>query len=96
MFIRQTYRFVVCTIYVMKLVQITVKSHSGYKADEYPYSFVYEDNEYIIDQVTDRWYQGETNPEFPVSDYFKAETTEGSFILKHELNSDHWFLCKSG
>jgi len=42
--------------------------------------------QFEVRQVTDRWYQGEANPEYPVSDYFKVETTGGytslNMILK--------------
>jgi hypothetical protein len=43
----------------------------------------------------DRWYQGETNPEYPVSNYFKVETTNGEqYIIKHDLESGSWYLCQ--
>lgn len=74
--------------------KISVRSHSGYKADEYPYSFVFEDREYTVNEITDRWYQGENDPDFPASDYFRVETPGGSFLLKHEIKSDVWYLCK--
>jgi hypothetical protein len=61
----------------MKLIPIEVECHSGYKADEYPKYFSRNNERFEISQVTDRWYQGETNQEFPVSNYFKVETTLG-------------------
>ncbi|MGE5406671.1 MAG: hypothetical protein ACM3NR_03075 [Methanosarcina sp.] len=77
----------------MKLVQISVKSHSGYKADEYPLSFIHRDKEYMISEIADRWYQADSNPEFPESGYFKVVTPDGTFIMKHEVKSDNWYLC---
>jgi len=78
----------------MKLIPINVECHSGYKADEYPEIFIYEDSKYEIKDITDRWYQGELNPEFPTADYFKVLTIERKeFILRHEKESDKWYLC---
>ena len=77
------------------LVLIRVECYSGYKADEYPRYIYYKDEKLIVDEITDRWYQGESNPEWPVSDYFKVRLTDGNrFIIKHDLESDRWYLCK--
>ncbi len=80
---------------MIKLIPIEVECHSGYKADEYPKYFSRDDKRYEIREITDRWYQGETNPEFPASNYFKVETTNGDqYIIKHDLESDKWYLCQ--
>jgi hypothetical protein len=80
---------------MIRLIQIEVKCHSGYKADEYPESFTRGNDRYEIRQVTDRWYQGDTNPEYPVSNYFKVETISGiQYIIKHDLHCDKWYLCE--
>jgi len=79
----------------MKLIPIEVECHSGYKADEYPKYFSWNNERFEIRQVTDRWYQGETNPEYPVSNYFKVETTRGvQYIIKNDLENDRWYLCQ--
>ena len=78
----------------MILIPIEVECHSGYKADEYPKYFKLENDRYEIYEVTDRWYQGETNPEYPVSNYFKVETTCGVYIIKHDIENDRWYLCQ--
>jgi hypothetical protein len=78
----------------MKLIPIEVECHSGYKADEYPKYFSWDNDRFEICEVTDRWYQGETNPEYPVSNYFKVETINGVNIIKHDLESDRWYLCQ--
>lgn len=78
----------------MKLIPINVECWSGYKADEYPKCFYLEDVRHEISEVIDRWYQGEYNPEWPVSNYFKVVTSAGAqFIIKHDLQADKWFLC---
>lgn len=80
---------------MIKLIPIQVECHSGYKADEYPKYFSRDNSRFEIRQITDRWYQGETNPEYPVSNYFKVETTSGEqYIIKHDLESDRWYLCR--
>jgi hypothetical protein len=80
---------------MMKLIPIEVECHSGYKAEEYPKCFSRDNSRFEISQVLDRWYQRETNPEYPVSNYFKVETTGGDqYIIKHDLESDRWYLCQ--
>jgi hypothetical protein len=79
----------------MKLIPIKVECHSGFKAEEYPKYFTLNNDRFEIHQVMDRWYQGETNPEYPVSNYFKVETTLfEQYIIKHDLESDRWYLCQ--
>ncbi len=46
-----------------------------------------------ITGVLDRWYQVESKPEWPRADYFKVRgTDEREYLLKHDLESDEWFL----
>ena len=81
---------------MIKQVNIKVEGYSGFKADEYPKYFQMENNRFEIYEITDRWYQGSNTSEFPVSNYFKVETTCGQqFIIKHELDNDEWYLCQS-
>ena len=76
-------------------IPVKVECHSGYKADEYPKFFYWDDKKYEVLEISDRWYQGDRDPAWTVSNYFKVETgTEGSFILKHDLENDRWFLCR--
>ena len=78
----------------MELIPIEVECHSGYKADEYPKCFYRDDDKFDIQEITDRWYQGERDPEWPVSNYFKVNTVCGKqFIMKHDLENDQWYLC---
>ena len=80
----------------MKLIPIEVECHSGYKADEYPKSFILDNQKFDVHEITDRWYQAHSDPEYPASDYFKVDTTVGlQFILKHDLETDRWYVCKS-
>jgi len=78
---------------MIKLIPIEVECHSGYKADEYPKFFSRNNKRLEITEIIDRWYQGDANPEFPVTDYFKVGTANRrQFILKHDLENDCWYL----
>jgi hypothetical protein len=75
------------------LFPIEVECHSGYKADEYPKCFYWYARKFEIKEIVDRWYQGDLNPDFPPANYFKVITTcDEQFIIKHETNSDKWYL----
>ena len=75
-------------------VPIKVECHAGYKADEYPMCFYWNEEKFEIKEILDRWYQGDRDPAWPVSNYFKVETAGGgTFIIKHDLENDEWFLC---
>ena len=77
----------------MTFVPAEVQCHSGYKADEYPESFMVDNNRFMISEIIDRWYQADSCPEFPVSDYFKVLTTCGlQYILKHDRENDRWYI----
>ena len=79
----------------MTFVPTKVQCHSGYKADEYPESFMVDNNRFMISEIIDRWYQADSCPEFPVSDYFKVLTTCGlQYILKHDRENDQWSVCR--
>jgi len=76
------------------MIPIKVECYSGYKADEYPKCFYWNDEKYEIQEVTDRWYQGDRDPEWPVANYFKVNTTDGEqYIIRHDLENDEWYLC---
>jgi len=78
-----------------KLILIKVECHSGFKADEYPKCFYLEDKPFEIQEITDRWYQSDNNPEWPVSNYFKVLTTSrDQYIIKHDLECGAWYLCE--
>jgi hypothetical protein len=80
---------------MLKITEIGVECYSGFKADEYPKSFYLGETRYEIKAIIDQWYQGDLNPDFPVSDYFKVETPDGEqFLLKHDLGKDEWYLCQ--
>ncbi len=78
-----------------EFVPIIVDCYSGYRADEYPICFYWNDQRYEIKEILDRWYQEDLNPEWPASDYFKIVATAGEkCILKHVLEKDAWFIIQ--
>ena len=80
---------------MINFVHITVECFAGYKADEYPKYFHLENNKFEIYEIVDRWYNHTGSQDSPVSNYFKVVTTSGQeFIIKHDLESDGWYLCQ--
>ena len=74
-------------------IPIKVECHSGYKADEYPKCFYIDDQRFDIEEIIDRWYQGESKPNFPAANYYKVNTISNKeFILKHAIKRDAWYL----
>ncbi len=77
----------------MRLIPIQVECYAGAKADETPRRFSWEGRILEVSEVIDRWYQLESKPEWPRADYFKVRATdERQYLLKHDLESDEWFL----
>ena len=77
------------------MIPIKVECHSGYKADEYPKCFYWNNDRFEIQEIIDRWYQGDRDPEWPVSNYFRVDTTCGKrYIIKHDTENDEWYLCR--
>ena len=80
----------------MKLIPIQVECYAGAKADETPRRFTLEERTIEVGEVLDRWYQVESKPEWPRADYFKVRAAGGpEYLLKHDLESDEWFVGKS-
>jgi hypothetical protein len=77
----------------MELIPIKVECHSGYKADEYPRKFIWDHTEFEILEIIDRWYEAYDKSRSQPVNYFKVKTElKGSFLLKHEVDNDRWFL----
>ena len=77
----------------MHLTAIEVECYAGAKADETPRRFTFNENTIEVSEVLDRWHQVESRPEWPRADYFKVRAVDGGeYLLKHDLESDEWFL----
>ena len=77
----------------MQLIPIQVECYAGAKADETPRRFTWKSRRIDVAEILDRWYQVENLPEWPRADYFKVRGADGGdYLLKHDLESDQWFL----
>src|SRR5258708_12777159 len=80
----------------MQQTPIQVESYAGHKADETPRRFLIGGQWMEIVEVIDRWYQIESQPEWPRANYFKVRATDGrDYLLKHDQEADDWFLRRS-
>ena len=77
----------------MQLIPIRVKCYAGTKTDEAPRQFILGTQTIQAAEVLDRWHQVESKPEWPRADYFKVQgADQHEHLLKHDLESDQWFL----
>ena len=77
----------------MEQIPIKVECYSGYKADESPRSFIWDDIEFEIVEIIDRWYEAYDKSATQGINYYNVKTNLiGTFMLKHELDHDRWFL----
>jgi hypothetical protein len=80
---------------MMRFVPIRVESYSGYRNDETPRSFIWNDRRYDIVDIIDRWYQADRNPAVPTSDYFKVRTSDALLcIIRLDRQSSAWHLVE--
>ncbi|HYG36744.1 MAG TPA: hypothetical protein VEC99_18270 [Clostridia bacterium] len=79
----------------MRLTPIQVECYAGSRADETPRRFTMEERVVEVAEIIDRWYQIESKPEWPRADYFKVMgADQHEYLLKHDLESDGWYLGK--
>lgn len=70
-----------------------VECYSGYKANERPIAFSYQERRREILKILDRWYEGGIKPDAPVVNYFKVKMDDGGiFLLRYAADSDTWSL----
>jgi len=71
--------------------EIQVVCYSGYKANEHPVAFSYQDRYWEISEILDRWYEGGLNPVRWEINYFKVRTPGVQvFILRYSSLLDSW------
>jgi hypothetical protein len=79
----------------MEPLLIEIECHAGYKADETPRRFRFEQNWIEVEEVVDRWHQVERLPKWPRADYFKVQASDGRLcLLKHDLDASQWLLVR--
>ncbi|MBW2645178.1 MAG: low molecular weight protein arginine phosphatase [Deltaproteobacteria bacterium] len=75
---------------------IQVSCYGGYKADEYPKSFVREGRAFIVNEIIDRWYEGGIESTSDIIDYFKVRTDDGNvYIIRHNRLFDGWAIRRT-
>ena len=68
--------------------RVSVRTYSGFKADERPTSFSLGGCDVGVVEVVDRWYDLDHN-------YFKVRGDDGKgYLLRHDLNADAWELVE--
>jgi hypothetical protein len=58
-----------------------VECYHGYKGDEKPLSFIYQNRQWQIIDIIDRWYEGGMDYRQPIKNYFKVVSKEGKIFL---------------
>ncbi|MGA2973796.1 MAG: DUF6504 family protein [Spirochaetia bacterium] len=82
---------------MIRFVPVQVQSYSGYRSDEAPRSFIWNNRRYEIVEIIDRWYQANRDPAVPTSDYFKVRTSDSlQYIIRLDRQSSEWYLMKTG
>ncbi|OPY18604.1 MAG: hypothetical protein A4E74_00542 [Syntrophus sp. PtaB.Bin075] len=77
----------------MEYERIQVECHSGYRINEYPVSFTFQGRRWNVSEILDRWYEGGSDSQRPVIDYFRVKTGEDRvFILMYAGHLDEWFI----
>ncbi len=77
----------------MQYENIDVSTHSGFKADERPVSFIWRGREYRIHEIIDRWYEGGIKPGDNSLSYFKVRADDGSdYLLRYNCLFDGWTI----
>ena len=70
---------------------ISVECYSGFRADERPVAFTFQERRREIAEIIDRWYEGGLKAGSPQANYFKVRTTEGTlFLLRYLSLFDSW------
>ena len=77
----------------MPYKSIEVECYSGYRANERPVAFTFQERRWQVEEIIDRWYEGEVQSNEPALDYFKVRTVEGRvFLLRYNSLFDAWSI----
>jgi len=79
-----------------RFIPIQVDCYAGYKGEEAPRSFVWNDRRYQVEEIVDRWYQASRDPQTPACDYFKVRAADGAlFVLRVDREIAAWHLVQA-
>jgi hypothetical protein len=77
----------------MPYERIKVECYSGYKANERPIAFIFQGARWEVQEIIDRWCEGDHESSRPEISYFKVRTTEGQvFIIRYQSLFDAWSI----
>jgi len=78
---------------VTRPIPIQVECYAGAKADETPRRFTWQGRLIEVGEVLDRWHEVEREPHGPRADSFRVRgVDQREYVLRHDLESDGWFL----
>ena len=77
----------------MPYEKIYVECFSGFKANERPVAFTFQERRWEVAEIVDRWYEGDLEAGHPEANYFKVRTVEGNvFLLRYLSLFDAWSI----
>lgn len=77
----------------MPYEKIPVECYSGFKVNERPVAFTFQERRWEVAEIVDRWYEGGLKPGHPQVSYFKVRTIEGNlFLLRYLSLFDAWSI----
>ncbi len=75
---------------------IQVTCYAGYKSNESPRSFVWNERVLNITRIVDRWYDSRVNARSEVTDYFRVQADDGgTYIIRYNRLFDSWAVLIS-
>ena len=79
----------------MIFLPVQVRTYSGYRADERPVAFEYQDVWHQVTEILDRWYEGGVESNRPIVSYFKVKTDQQQiFLLQYFVAAEKWGACR--
>jgi len=77
----------------MPYEKISVECYSGFKANERPVTFTFQERRWEVAEIVDQWYEGDLKGGRPEANYFKVRTVEGTiFLLRYLSLFDVWSI----
>ncbi len=77
----------------MLLVPIEVECYSGYRGNEAPRIIHGSEGPIEVEEILDRWYQGDRDARSSPADYFKVRgADQNTYLLKYDRAEDRWYL----
>ena len=75
---------------------IQVTCYAGYKSNESPRSFLWDERVLNITKIVDRWYDSSVDARSEVTDYFRVQTDDGdTYIICYNRLFDSWAVMVS-